>query len=231
MFTRQLTIPTGDECLLDDVSHNFEAADPPEEGEDTGDNNWAEEGSQEVSPEVFFGRLEETSGDPVLIIGNDAYPGVSSGKGAWTFSWEGSSASQGETTHASGYLYRTETTVTSTVRISGTFAKGSFTGTHESDDITASKWTEADTWSDEVAAVISTTGQIPASSYLVRDDGAGNLVPAYNDYASFDCVDSDCTLSVRTTCAYYYELTGIFTEFTPDDNRWVEDAGQAAGVN
>lgn len=232
MFTRTLTALTGDECVTGDISHNFEGADPPISAEDTGvDDNWTEEGSQELSPEVFFGRIEETSDVPVLIIGAEVYPGLSTGKDQWTFSWEGSTNASDEIAHASGYLYQSSSEQTATVRVAGTWANGTFTGTHETESINASRWTEADTWSDEVAATVSTTGYIPASTYLVRDDGAGNLVPVSNDYASFDCTDADCTLSVRTSCAYYYDMTGVWTEFTPDDNRWVEDAGQTAGAN
>ncbi len=230
MFTRTITPTTGEECATGEPDHNLDGAYAP--GEDTGvEDPWTSASTEEDSPEVFFGRLEEDVNGLLLIIGNAVYPGTAPEEedGSWNFAWTRSSHSYAESEHASGYLFTSEAETSETVSITGTFTEGTFQGLHSTETGAAYAWSESDTWSDEVAAVVGTTGALPVSGFLVRADGAGVETPAVNDYATFDCADSDCYLEVQSACAYSYDLTGIWTAFTPDDNRWVEDAGQPAG--
>lgn len=229
LFTRTPTPITGEECNTGDVSHNFDEAFQPEPVEDTGDP-WSAEQDGEESPQVFFGRIEEIEGGMALIVGERVYLGTSMGKDKWEFFWTGDESSSSEESHTSGYLYATSSVQSSTVRYSGTFSKGTFDGLYELESSAAQQWSESDTWSDEVMSTIGTTGRIPASSVLVRVDEGGNEVPVYNDYATFDCEDSDCLLSAASACVYTDVLTGQWTEFSSDDNRWVQNTGQPAGI-
>ena len=228
MFTETITAPTGEECISNDIRHNFTDAYPPEPVEEEEDP-WTSETEQDLSPQIFFGRLEEATGGMVLILGTAVYPGESTGENAWSFSWTRETSQQDETAHASGYLLSSDSDSSTKTSIVGSFKEGAFAGQLKTDSISDAQWTESDTWSDEASATLGTTGLIPASTYLVRLDGTGVEVPASNDYATFDCDDSDCTLSVSTTCDYAYTLTGVQTSFTPDDQGWTEDAGQPAG--
>lgn len=227
MFTRVLTPDTGEECVDPSVSHNFLAASTPEEAEVATD--WNEETSAEWSPEVFFGRLEATATGALLIIGSEVYPGEEDDAGDWTFYWTNSSSGNETDTHVSGYLFAYTYETSTTIRISGAFDKDQFVGTHETESSAVESWVETDTWSDEAAATITSTGQIPASTYLVTTDDTGATVPAVNDQYAAECSDTSCTLLVNQACAYRYTLTGVLTELEGEDSRWAQEASQAAG--
>ena len=227
MFTRAVTPATGDECVTADVSHNFDGAYTPEVTEEP--SPWTEDQSLEYSAEVFFGRIEADTTGMVMIIGTAALIGVEKEKNSWEFSWTNETNGYAEQSHKSGYLYTHSYDNKSTLRVSGAFEKDTFKGSHETESTGTERWTESDSWSEEVAATVGTTGQIPVSSVLVRVDGTGAEVPALNDYQTFDCDDSDCTLSKVSSCLYKYDLTAVRTDFSSDDARWVQDAGQTAG--
>ena len=229
LFTRTLTAPTGEECISNDIRHNFSDSYVPEPVEDTEDP-WTSSTEADESAELFFGRVEEKTDGVVLIIGNTAYPATASETGAYDFSWTRSSSDYSESAHASGYLLSSSNDVSSKEHITGSFADGSFTGQYKLDTTSDAQWTESDTWSDEVVATIGSIGLIPVSSYLVHLDSSSTEVASSNDYATFDCEDSDCTLAVSTACNYAYAMTGVLTNFGPDDEGWVGDAGQAAGT-
>lgn len=226
MFTRKLTPATGEECVIGDVSHNFTGASTPAPPEDT--STWTSDSTLEYSPEVFFGRLEVAGEGMVLILGTQSLPGAEK-DGKWSFAWTNETSGYEEEAEESGYLYSHSYDNASTLQVSGSFNKDTFDGSHETETTATERWTESDSWSEEVAAVIGTTGQIPVSSTLVLVDGDGLESPISNDYQTFDCDDSDCTLSKVSSCLYHYELTGIRTEFSGEDARWVQGAGEAAG--
>jgi hypothetical protein len=227
MFTRTLTPATGDECVTGDVSHNFAGAYTPTPPDVSTD--WTTDDQVTYSPEVFFGRIEADQNGMLLLLGSSVLVGTEKSKNDWEFSWTKETNDYGEESHVSGYLYTHSSDSTSTLKVSGTFGKDGFSGSHETDTTSTQRWTESDSWSEDVAATVGTTGQIPVSSVLVRVDGSGNEVPVTNDYQSFDCDDSDCTLSEVASCVYRYDLTAVPTDFSPDDANWVQDAGEAAG--
>lgn len=226
LFTKEVTLATGDECA-DDVIHNFVGAyEPILTGDDP---SWTETDTGAQSAEVLFGRIEDTIDGAVLIIGSEALPGAPQDDGSWLFYWTGSSSGVDSLDHVTGYAFDHSYESTSTLRVQGTFAKGMFAGTFESETSGIDAWSESDTWSDEAAAIVTSTGSIPASSYLLRIDTGGAESAAVNTQADYDCGENGCTLTVSEACAYRYVLTGVATDFRPDDSRWVEDAGQAAG--
>lgn len=227
LFFREVPEFVGDECATS-VSHNFIGAyTPPELLQDL---SWQSDSSSSVSEEVFFGRVEELGDGLVLIVGNDAYPGIEKGGGLFEFSWTGEDGDLVEQQHVTGYAFTADTLSTSTVRITGTFSKDGFLGNYDVETSTVASYQESDTWSAEAAAYVGTTGQIPASSYLLRLDSTGAEAAAYNDQSAYDCSAVECFLTVQDGCAWRYPLTGEATELTPDDAGWADDAGQPAGL-
>ncbi len=227
MFTRSLTIATGEECTSS-VTHDFVGAYPPPTLAD--DSAWTESDTSEVSSDVFFGRVDQEGKVAVLIVGESAYPGQKQEDGSWVFSWDHTSAGRQNDTHESGYQFVYSYEATTTTRVSGTFGGDGFTGTWEDTSQSLLSWTESDTWSEDVAVSIGSTGQIPSSSYLLKLDLDGNEVAATNDYVTPDCDVSGCLLTVSAACGYSYDMTGQRTGFAGSDADWTSDAGQAAGL-
>jgi hypothetical protein len=226
MFTKDVTLPTGSECL-DDLTHNFVGAYEPIAAGD--DPSWTETDTGDMSPEVFFARVEQTATGAVLVTGTEALPGDQQDDGSWLFYWTGTERTTESLDHVTGYAYDHTADATDTLRIAGTIEANSFTGTWEYETSLIDAWTESDSWSEEAAAYVGGTGNLPASTYLLVIDGAGTEVAATNTQAAYDCGETGCTMTASESCAYRYTLTGQATEFDPADSRWVEDAGQAAG--
>lgn len=227
MFTRAVTVATGDECTSG-VTHDFVGAYQPPDATD--DSSWSGTDTAEVSSDVFFGRIDREGRSAVLIVGASAYPGVKQSDGSWVFSWSHTMTGQESDEHATGYKYSYAYETTNTTRVSGTFTGDTFTGTWEDASESSQSWTESDTWSDEVVATIGTAGRVPASSYLLKLDSEGNEVAASNDYVAADCDVSGCLLTVTEACGYAYDMTGTNTGFSEADAPWTSDAGQGAGL-
>lgn len=227
LFERTLTTATGDECATT-LSHNYVGAYEPAEA--TEDTAWSTESETVSSNEVFFGRIEGTEdGGAVLIIGSEALLGSSEG-GAWSFGWDASESSTEADVHAAGYQYTASVEAVATTRIAGSFDTSTFTGTWDEESESTAKYTESDTWGDDAAAYVGTTGQTPVSSYLLVTDAYGTETSAYNNYSSYECDTGGCALTVQYVCGYSYTMTGVLTDLLPEDNRWAEDAGQPAGI-
>lgn len=228
MFHREVTVPTGEECATT-ITHNFTGAAEPTVVVD--DSGWADTSAAELSEQVMFGRLEQDEvGGAILILGGDALPGTSNDKGAWLFTWTGTTASTTGSTHASGYALDAAYDKSSTLRVAGAFESGTFDGTYEVETDEIARWSESDLWSEEAAGLIGEHGNIPTATYLVVSDGAGGEIAAENSRAASECAADGCALTVESACATVNTLMGQLTDFTPDDARWVEDAGQPAGA-
>jgi hypothetical protein len=227
MFTRQVTPNTGDECTTS-LTHNFVGAyEPIQPGEDTA---WESATTGEYSPELFFGRVEQADGgDAVLIIGTAILPGTRGKGGEWAFTWTGSDDANETDTHISGYQYVHDSSTSEKLVIAGDFGGGEFSGSHDTETSSTGSWTENDVWSPEAAAYVGESGQIPASSYLLRIDTNGAESAAYNAREAYDCGQSGCTMTRQQTCAYRYDLTAVMTTFDDDAAGWTEDASQEAG--
>lgn len=227
MFFREIPQFTGDECATS-VSHNFVGAYEPPPAQD--DLSWTQDESSVVSEEVSFGRIEQTGDGMVLIVGNEAFPGVDEGKGRYTFTWVGEDADVLEQQHVTGYRFVSNVASATTMRISGTFDRDGFAGAWDVETSTVSTYTESDTWSKEAAAYVGNPGQIPAYSYLLKLDAKGNETAATNDQTAYDCGAAECALTVQDGCSYRYPLTAVPTDLEPDDASWADDAGQPAGL-
>ena len=228
MFTRAVTLPTGEECADPSISHNFSGAYTPEAVAD--DDAWAEESTEVGSGDVFFGSIETTSTGAVLVIGSLAYPGVAGEEDAWTFSWSTTDEGEDASLHTTGYAYSHTYQSVVTTRVAGTFADGAFSGSWESESSTVDGWVESDDWAEEVATTIGGTGNIPSGTYLLRTDELGVEAAATTTQLEFDCASASCTLSVSQACLYSYGLEAVRTDHDEADGRWVQGAGQAAGA-
>ena len=226
LFTLAYTEPTGEECVTTPTSNYTGAYPPPVAAEDTA---WTQSQSLEYSSQLYFGRIEETETGAALVFGTTVLPGTKGEGDEWTFGW--SKATTGETrySHVTGYTFVRSYEQDAQVTLSGTFTKGTFTGSYDTESASTDGYSESDYWSDEAAAYVGTTGLTPVGSYLLKLDGTGVEVAATNTQAEYECSSDTCTLTVQSGCAYSYDLSAVATEFAPDDARWVQDAGQAAG--
>lgn len=227
MFEITVTAPTGEECAST-TTHNFVGAYEPPDAQP--DLSWTSTSTGEMSDQVLFGRIEDSGEGPVLILGASSLPGTAEGKGSYSFSWTGTETNRTENQHATGYSYTQSVDDSATTTLKGTLSKGSFDGTWIEETASTAQWVESDTWSDEAAAYVGTTGVIPSGNYLLRLDSTGVEVPATNTQSSYDCGEAGCTLTVQQGCAYRYDVHGTHTGFDPADANWTEDAGQAPGI-
>ena len=192
---------------------------------------WTVEESSTLSPQLFFAQLEDFGdGEAILIIGNEAYPGVAS-EGGWSFSWTGSTESSDSQTHTSGYNYTTAETSSSLVTISMNISGGVATGTWASQDDSDRSWSESDTW--EVQGLGFDVGQIPSAQYLVHDfEDKGVSVegaPLQNGFDGAEC-SGDCQLSVTSSCAGSVEFTATLMGIEDDDAyNYLDQVGQPYG--
>jgi hypothetical protein len=227
-FSLAVTEPVGDECART-VSHNFTGAHEPADTTVI-DESWSTSSASAYSETLFFGRLEESGQGAVLIVGAEALPGSQDEAGKWTFSWRGRQESDDTATHASGYDYAHHYEATSTLLVKGSFNTETFTGAWTTESTSREKWDESDTWSDEAVAYVGENGESPVGTYLVLTGGDGVEVAANNARSAYDCENTGCTLSVEEACGYSYDLSGQLTAFEGQDSRWVQDAGQPAGL-
>lgn len=227
-FTLEMTEPVGDECVST-PTHNFTGAHEPTPTTTT-DPNWTQSADVEVSPVLFFGRLEESGQGAMLIVGAEALPGIHNDDGSWSFAWAGSEAGTEENVHATGYDFVHHYESTATLRIKGTFNTDTFTGAYANETTATEKWNESDTWSEEAAVYVGEHGEAPVGEHLVLTDSAGVEYAASNSRTIYDCDSAECTFALESTCGYSYDLTGQLTTFAGEDAQWVEDAGQPAGL-
>lgn len=227
MFRVAVTAATGDECV-DSVTHNLVGAyEPPPTTEDL---TWTSTTDTTQSEQVFFGRVEEGEEGAVLIVGTASLPGTTDGKDHWSFSWTGTESTRTTNEHATGYQFRQTVDTSLTTVLTATVQGDTMSGSWEQSTESVASWAESDTWSDDAAAYVGSTGAIPTGNYLLRLDGTGAEVPAVNTQSSYDCGDGSCSLTVSDACTYTYDLTGTRTAFDPADANWTEDAGQPAGI-
>jgi hypothetical protein len=227
MFEVAVTLPTGEECASS-ASHNFVGAYQPPEAVD--DLSWTSDQTGKVSKQVLFGRIEDATEGPLLILGASVLTGTAGDNGAYTFTWTHSETTRTENRHATGYEFTQNVEDSATTSLEGNIAKDAFEGSWVEETASTAQWVESDTWSDEAAAYVGTTGAIPSGNYLLRLDGTGAEVAATNGQSSYDCGDAGCSLTVQQGCAYHYDVHGVRTGFEPSDANWTEDAGQSPGI-
>lgn len=169
--------------------------DPAPGAEDT---EWTITEDYRGADSIMFIHTEPTSGGgAVLMIGNSAYPGVSS-EGGWTFEWKVDTLSEYDAEHEDGYTYTSmeKSVVTTTIEFMLPLF-GDATGTVGGSAHSESEWTESDEW--DPADNDLQSGQIPSDRYLVYKD-AGDIFPQFNTPEEQDCKDSDCIITIVNDC-------------------------------
>ncbi|RME21914.1 MAG: hypothetical protein D6798_17100 [Deltaproteobacteria bacterium] len=235
-FEVQVTDQSEDACssrILHNLVDAYEADESGDTG-DTGSAGWIEDSSSAASPWTGLGRFA-SDGDRMLlqISGMLLVQEDASTTGDTAFSWERFESESDQTSHPSGYLYRSELEQTAGTRIRLTLPNEtqqkdarrggvppSLTGAWEEASETTLSWEEADLWPEELG--IGDVGSIPLGSYLSRLDSLGYVVPASNSRTESDCSDTTCVLSVDTACAWSWELTATLTDMQADDVGWDE---------
>ncbi|MBK9649683.1 MAG: hypothetical protein IPO67_31785 [Deltaproteobacteria bacterium] len=94
--------------------------------------------------------------------------------------------------------------------------RGSFDGEGTLRSTQKATWTESDTWLEEVASTVGTTGRIPSYDYLTTEDDFGYLRALYNEYDAANCQSADCTLTVTDTCMTGFNFTADRTDIKPE---------------
>ena len=211
------------------IGENFVEGAVPEAGT-SGVGPWNYTYDYEGSGSVAFGQIETYGDDSaVLILGSTVYTG-SKEQGNWVFSWVDESTESNQNEYAAngqvtyGYLQR-DTRVSD---ISYTFVldgRNKAEVSVDADETVTREWFESDTWTEEVANTIGSTGEMPSANYLVGVDGFGQA----NDAETIDCDQSRqglCYLAVETSCAAEGDFVAYRTDFEDEDHyRSIRDAG------
>lgn len=200
------------------INENYVDGYAPEDGSGPVTGDWTFTEDYVGSDALMFVQIETTvGGEAVLVMGNQAWPGVKD-QGSWLFTWTDGYEDTQTTEHTSGYSFTEASSYASTSSISLSvtgFGGDSATGLITQDEEASEGYVESDEWDDDVRDYIGTTGQTPSSDYLVYDDG-GDERPQYNDYDVADCT-GDCQLTVTTTCTGSMDFTAVRTDYSDED--------------
>lgn len=217
---------TPDDQCVTDLLHNFNNVYTP--ADEPSESDWTEASSEEHSDGEFFGSIQRSGDATILTIGTAVFEGTEVSNNQWSFHATSYSTTGDSLNHASGYVRTTEADEEADFFIEGLFDKGGFVGSSGSETTTINTWTESDAWSIELSAEIGTTGQIPVSSYLLREY-EGNIVPIVNSYDRNDCSSDPCTLSLSTECSMSWSMSAHITDLPPDGWDVVDDVNQGQG--
>ncbi len=206
----QVPFTTEPECDTQ-ITHNFRDAYIP----DTPPGVWTDTELSEQSDMLVFAQVSELDADTaVLVIAGEVWPGTSTGKGEWEFSWTGVEDNRLSHEHDAGYRYTEqayfETNETITLAIDGDVASGDW----EVVSVDDQTWTESDEWDNEVGMSV---GDIPSNLYLAYDDGDAEGIPQSNYQDDVDCTDASCQLRVIDTCSDKKKFDATKTGFDYED--------------
>lgn len=227
----EVAYPVEDTCT-ESLNHNFTGAYVAGEDEEE-DDGWTEESSATHTDQLLFAQIESTGKDTaVLVMGNEAWPGVKNAKGSYTFSWHGQDDVLEDDSHASGYNYTYSNTALSEEQIVMTIDQGYGSGTWEATSTSEQSWRETDLWTEELRFPV---GSIPSGSYLVIEEGKGpkaTEVPATNTREGVDCDGDNCSLSVSTSCEGSLDLLLTQTDYSDEAvYDYLRNNGQGYGAN
>ncbi|MCK6522692.1 hypothetical protein L6R49_14775 [Myxococcota bacterium] len=222
-----LSLAEGSDCTQD-VLHNFNDVVSAPDVEDTG-SPWSEESSYTASDAEMFGLIRESGDELVLLLGGGIYEGVKE-EGQYKLALERFETSSDADAHASGYGYKATVDARTTTTFAGAISRGSFDGSGSLRSTSKSSWTESDTWLEEVASSIGTSGRIPSYDYLTTEDDFGFMVALYNEYDAANCQSADCTLTVTDTCLTSFQFTADRTDIKPEEFEAIAATSQDNGI-
>ncbi len=223
-----------DTTCTEEITHNF--TDAQEYADDADEDQYSSQQASEQSDWLTFAQITvEDKDHALLVVGGEAFPGYSSGGDTWVFSWVETETGSRVDQHPAGYDYSEDSydefTSTWTMSLSGK----TITGTLIEDQYNDIIYSESDTWTEEVAAELGISGQIPAGSYLeVELQGPSTSVwqAASNGYDSEDCDNIFCELRVQDTCTGSRTVNGTLTDYD-DQTAYdaIKDSQQAPGID
>lgn len=224
-----IKIEAGESTCADDFQHNFLLGYPPEAA--LPDPSWISTEVSETSPALAFVQIETTGEEQaVMLYGDEAWPGEGA-EDKWSFAWTTSATRTITDEHRTGYFYQVYEEKESDDALTLTFDGDAAVGEMSTDAVVVTTWAESDTWSAEVEATVTATGQIPSATYLQADDPVlGTPAPLSNSSTVDDCDGEVCQLGLSTTCATEARITATRTDYDSEEAyRQLSTAGQAAG--
>lgn len=237
VWSMQIPFSTAETCVTT-LSHNFTGATEIGAGDTTEDDGWTETESDDRSNQLVFVQIETTGKDQgLLIMGAEAWPGIETSKGQWTFTWEGTQDSSSDATHDSGYEFTAAVNGTSLDEIQLALDGGIGGGTWTASTTFVQAWTESDSWSEELGF---RTGRIPSADYLEREATGGpggtagptpTMEAAINDRDLSDCDAGLCQLSITDQCDLAVDVTLLQTDYSTEDvYEYLDGTGQPFGL-
>lgn len=193
------------------ITHNFMGAYQPTPT--TGE--WTEEEYSEQSDALFLAQISFLDGDTAtMVLAGEVWPGTSTDKNEWEFTWTGSSDDRVSREHDEGYRYTeqryAQSVETIQLSIDGKVASGSWDIDTTADDT----YTETDQWDMAVGLI---EGSIPAATYLVYDDGKFEGIPVVNLSDDAECQDATCQLRVQDVCQESRDFEATLTGYTAEE--------------
>lgn len=181
--------------------------------EATTDETWEYTETHVSADVLYFVQIETTgSGEAVLMVGADAYPGVEKDK-SWVFAWESTTSDASSATHQSGYTYSESTMTTSsttfTITPDGDVAVGNVNGS----SVDSATYSETDEWNPDTTDILG--GQIPADAYLVAENEGDD--PPVNRSGQVDCSGTSCEITATVTCAVEQDFDATLTDYDEED--------------
>lgn len=202
-----------DDACASDVEENFIAAQPKVEPVEE-PSDWATDYEYVGSDSLAFARIITTTRtDGALVMGGQTWPGTRDGN-EWKFRWADSGSETSTTSHISGYFYaERETWVTDVVIDFALDGADRAAGKAQTTSETSRGWQESDTWSEDAADELGTTGAIPASAWLDQEGGD----PVTNDWEGDECSGDMCELADVQSCAFSVRFKAARTDLDDDE--------------
>lgn len=240
VWAMYLPYSTEDACV-ETLAHNFTGATEIGESDTGEDTGWTESETDTRTDRMVFVQIESTGKDAaVLVMGNEAWPGVETAKDQWTFSWPGEEETSTTQSHETGYEYTESLVGSSLDEIKLALTGGEGGGNWLSSTTLDQSWSESDGWSEELTF---RNGRIPSHLYLEREAQGGGpgggaegpppaTEPATNERDAADCDSDICRLQVTTQCDMDMAVTLVQTDYEAEEVfEYLTGTGQQYGAN
>lgn len=218
------------------ITENYNLGYVPEAGV-AGGGPWVSSYDFTGSGSVAFGQIETYGDDSaVLIIGTTVFTGTKE-QGNWVFTWTDESSSESKNEHYNnagqvdyGYVRR-DTTVSDVTYTFVLDGKDKADVTVDATSTSTTEWFESDLWSEEVRDYLGSTGDTPASAYLVYNE-AGDVYSQQNTWDVTDCDNTRnglCYLATQVSCSDSGDFVAYRTDFEDEDHfRSVRESGNGS---
>jgi hypothetical protein len=159
---------------------------------------------------LFYAKFVElSSGQRTLNTGDLLLPGEEKDGGKWVFRWTESESEVFTRNHEAGYLFEAIATSTDTTAIEITFDGGTGSGDMTIESASSTEQRESDTWSDEAADEIGTSGELGWST----PDSWEN-----NAFDTEECDGANCRQSLASGCGATAPVTAVLTDMSKEED-------------